>query len=196
MVDFNKPKSVIIAGVGGQGAITVAQLVLGAAWKSGYYVLQSEVHGMSQRGGEVNAQIIFDKVPVTSPVVTQGEADLLIGIEPLETLRYLSQMSKDANIIASSEPVINMDNYPKIEIILEKIKSVEGAVLIDTLKAAKELNNKHAGNICILGAASKFLPIDNEVWEAVIRERFESKGEEVVMSNIKAFQYGKKFTEA
>lgn len=188
----NKVYSVVVAGVGGQGAITVAQLVLGAAWKAGYQTLQSEVHGMSQRGGSVNAQILFSKNPVTSPVLLEGTGDVLLGIEPLETLRYLNLMNKDALVVSSLEPVVNMSNYPAIEKIIAEVKSISGCVTVDTAKVAQELKNKHAGNVVLLGVASKRMPFSNEIWEQVFNERFGSKGEEVVKKNLEAFYYGQK----
>lgn len=188
----NKVYSVVVAGVGGQGAITVAQLVLGAAWKAGYQTLQSEVHGMSQRGGSVNAQILFSKNPVTSPVLLEGTGDVLLGIEPLETLRYLDLMNKDALIVSSLEPVVNMSNYPAIEKVIAEVKAISGCVAVDTAKVAQELKNKHAGNVVLLGVASKRLPFSNDIWEQVFNERFGGKGEEVVKKNLEAFYYGQK----
>lgn len=184
--------SVVVAGVGGQGAITVAQLVLGAAWKAGYQTLQSEVHGMSQRGGSVNAQILFSKGAVTSPVLMEGTGDVLLGIEPLETLRYLNLMNKDALVVSSMEPVINMAGYPKIEDIMKEVKAIPGCVVVDTAQVAKELANKHAGNVVLLGVASKKMPFSNDIWEQVFKERFGGKGEEVVKKNLEAFFYGQK----
>ncbi|MCK5073101.1 MAG: indolepyruvate oxidoreductase subunit beta [Bacteriovoracaceae bacterium] len=195
MNDFNKPFGVIVAGVGGQGAITVAQLILGACWRSGFYALQSEIHGMSQRGGAVSANIVFDQVPVTSPVVTSGEANLLISMEPLEALRYLPLMAMDAKIISATVPVVNIDNYPELSSIFDNLKKITGVTIVDTDDCAKKLNYKHAGNMCLLGASSKFLPISDEVWKRVIEERFKSKGDQIIEQNWSAFEFGKKLLE-
>ncbi len=183
---------VVVAGVGGQGAITVAQLVLGAAWKAGYHTIQSEVHGMSQRGGSVNAQILFSKVPVTSPILMEGTGDVLLGIEPLETLRYLNLMSEDALVASSLNPVINMSQYPDVETVISEVKKVDGVVAIDTEAVAKELENRHAGNVVLLGAASKKMPFSDDIWEQVFTERFKSKGDAVIQKNLDAFRYGQK----
>jgi indolepyruvate ferredoxin oxidoreductase, beta subunit len=188
----NKPSSVIVAGVGGQGAITVSQLILGAAWKTGYYVLQSEVHGMSQRGGSVNAQILFDKKEVTSPVIMEGRGDLLIGLEPLETLRYLSLLDEGASVISSISTVKNMADYPEIGGIIDELKKIPGVLLVDTDKLSVELGNKNAGNMILLGAASKHLPFENNIWYEVIKERFDGKPEELIKKNIEAFERGKR----
>ena len=186
-----KAHGIVIAGVGGQGALTLAQLVLGAAWRSGYYVLQSEIHGMSQRGGAVNAHIIFDKKPVTSPILTEGSAELLIGLEPLETLRYLSLLTKDAKVVSSKTPIINMGGYPEEEDIFKALEKVSNIDLIDTVASAKELNYRHAGNMALLGVASKSIPIEMDIWEKIIAERFQTKGEKVIEQNIKSFKYGR-----
>ena len=192
MQKLNKPFGVVIAGVGGQGALTIAALLMEAAAKAGFYPLQSEIHGMSQRGGSVNAQVLFDSHPVTSPMVTEGAADLLIGLEPLETLRYLSSMKKNAEIITSIVPIKNMANYPDIALLLENLKKIKSAILMDTEAHVRELNNKHAGNITVLGKASTFMPIPEEVWEKVFTTVFAAKGTEVIAKNWQAFQYGRK----
>ena len=188
----NNPYGVVVAGVGGQGAITIAQLILGAAWKAGYYVIQSEVHGMSQRGGSVSAQIIFDKKEVSSPVVMEGSGDVLIGIEPLETLRYVGLMNKNAFIVSSTSTVKNMSQYPNEKELLSQFDQIDNSTLVDTEKYSKELKNRHAGNIILLGIASKHLPISKETWHEVMRERFAAKGETVIQKNIDAFEFGEK----
>lgn len=187
----DKTYKIVIAGVGGQGAVTAAQLIMGAAWMDNYNALQSEVHGMSQRGGAVNAQILFDKRPVTSPLVMEGTGDVLIGLEPLESLRYLPFLRKDAPLVVSTEPVINMDTYPKEDELRRALEEVPGTILIDTKAHCKTLNNKRAGNMILLGKTSTFLPIPTEKWEEAITSRFKAKGEEVVAKNIEAFLFGK-----
>ncbi|MCK5883155.1 MAG: indolepyruvate oxidoreductase subunit beta [Bacteriovoracaceae bacterium] len=184
--------TIVVAGVGGQGAITVAQLVLGAAWKAGYHTIQSEVHGMSQRGGSVNAQILFSKAPVTSPILLEGSGDVLLGIEPLETLRYLPLMSEDALVASSMTPVINMAGYPDVDQVIAEVKKVEGIITVDTDAVAKELENRHAGNVVLLGVASKKMPFSDEIWEQVFTERFKAKGDAVIQKNLVAFRYGQK----
>ncbi len=181
---------VIIAGVGGQGAVTLSQLVITAAWKSNYNAVQSEVHGMSQRGGSVNAQILISKYPVTSPTILEGTASLLIGMEPLETLRYFNLLAPEAKVITSISPVKNMQNYPDIDEIINEIKKNNNSLLLDTLKISQELNNKGAGNIVLLGVASKSLPFTSEIWKETIINRFQDKAKSVIDANLKAFEYG------
>jgi len=189
---MNKAEGVIVAGVGGQGALTIAQLILGAAWKSKFHVLQSEVHGMSQRGGAVNAHILFDTEPVTSPIVMEGDAEYLVSMEPLEALRYLPFMNKNGIMIVSTAPVKNMENYPDLEKVLAELKSIDGVKLIDTDKYAKELNYRNAGNMILLGALSNHLPFTEDVWKQTIIERFSDKGEKVIKQNMIAFNFGQK----
>lgn len=188
----DKTYKVIIAGVGGQGALTAAQLILGAAWKDDYHALQSEVHGMSQRGGAVNAHVLFDKRPVTSPLIMEGTGDLLISLEPLEALRYLSFLKKEATLVVSNEPIVNMENYPEEAKLFKELSSISNTHVIDTREHAKALNNKRSGNMVLLGKASQYLPISTDKWKEVIVERFQSKGDAVVEKNIAAFLFGQK----
>jgi len=181
----------VVAGVGGQGAVTIAQLALGAAWMSGLHVLQSEVHGMSQRGGEVSAHILFSKNAVSSPTIEQGTGDLLLGLEPLETLRHLIYLKKDAPVVASSSPIVNMDTYPDIEKVKQLLSEINGVKLVDTDALAKELRFSQGGNIALLGAASKYLPIEDEIWIKAISERLKSKGDKIIEKNLNAFNRGK-----
>ncbi|MBF0441641.1 MAG: indolepyruvate oxidoreductase subunit beta [Oligoflexales bacterium] len=189
--ETNRSHKIIVVGVGGQGAITVAQLLMGAAWTGGYHALQSEVHGMAQRGGSVTAQVIFDKKPVTSPLIMEGTGDLLIGLEPLESLRYLALLKKDARLVVSNEPIINMDNYPDEQGLFSELSKISGIEIIDTRAHAKTLNNKKSGNMVILGKASCYLPIEISVWRDAIAARFSSKGDEVIRKNIEAFEFGR-----
>jgi len=186
---------VIIAGVGGQGAVTLSQLVITAAWKSNYNAVQSEVHGMSQRGGSVNAQILISKYPVTSPTILEGSASLLIGMEPLETLRYFNLLAPEAKVITSICPVKNMQNYPDMNLIISEIKKNSNSLLLDTLKISQELNNKNAGNIVLLGAASKNLPFSSEIWKETIINRFQGKAKSVIDANLTAFEYGEQLVK-
>lgn len=180
----------VVAGVGGQGAITTAQLVLGAAWMSGLHVLQSEVHGMSQRGGEVSAHILFSKDEVTSPTIEMGTGNLLLGLEPLETLRHLIYIKKDGHIISSSSPIINMGLYPRMENVMKILKSLKGMHLIDSEELSLELGFIKGSNIILLGATSRYLPIEDDIWEQAISERFRTKGDEIIEKNLNAFRKG------
>jgi len=180
-----------VAGVGGQGAITIAQLVLGAAWKSGAHVLQSEIHGMSQRGGEVSAHIVFGEGEVTSPTIEEGTANVLLGLEPLECLRYVHFLKSGARVISSTTPIVNMDNYPQEKEVTSALGELDAVTLVDSSALSKELGFVQGGNMALLGMASTHLPIKKQFFEEAISERFQAKGKKIIEKNIKAFNHGR-----
>jgi len=182
---------IVLSGVGGQGVLSLAQIVLEALRRSGLHALQSEIHGMSQRGGSVHAMVCFSEVPLTSPIIDEGCADLLIALEPLEALRYVSMLRMDGHLVVSEEPQVNMEGYPPIADVYAALKAVRGAHLVDTEELARTLKHKQAGGMALLGMASKFLPVTDEVWFEVIRQRFEAKGAAVTDKNIEAFHAGR-----
>jgi indolepyruvate ferredoxin oxidoreductase, beta subunit len=192
---IHKAQGIVLAGVGGQGVLTLAQLLLQAARLSGLYALQSEVHGMSQRGGAVNAQVVFDSLPVHSPTVLEGGADLLIGLEPLEALRHLQMLSLHAPVVVSTAPVINIPLYPSMEDILTSLQKIPGTYLVDTAKIDQELSNPHAGNVALLGMASNFMPIEESAWQQAFKIYFSAKGEKLIHQNMEAFNHGKSLKE-
>lgn len=181
---------IILSGVGGQGGLSVSTLITQAAIEEGLYVKQSEVHGMSQRGGEVLAHLRISDSPIFSPLIPKGTADLILSFEPLEGLRYVAWLQRDGFFITSSTPVKNIESYPDLEQILTKIRSLPNATVIDAEAKAREAGNVRALNMVLLGAASKILPIKKELIEQSIKNYFERKGSSIVESNIKAFTYG------
>jgi len=182
---------IVLSGVGGQGVLSLAQIVLEALRRSGLHALQSEIHGMSQRGGSVHAMVCFSQVPLTSPIIDEGCADLLIALEPLEALRYVSMLRMNGHLVVSEEPQMNMEGYPPIDDVYAALKAVRGAHLIDTEDLARKLNHKQAGGMALLGMASKFLPVSDDIWQDVITQRFEAKGARVTEKNIEAFRAGR-----
>lgn len=190
-----RAQGMVLAGVGGQGVLTLAQIILDVAWKSGYNVLQSEIHGMSQRGGVVNAHVVFSKDPVTSPIVMEGSGDLLIATEPMEALRYLSYLREDAKLVVSRETMKTISNYPDEEILFKTLESVKGTYLIDTETHTKDLNHRKGTGIILLGAASNFLPFATETWRDSIRRFFASKGDKIIEKNLQAFEFGCKLSK-
>ena len=170
---------IVLSGVGGQGVLSLAQIVLEALRRSGLHALQSEIHGMSQRGGSVHAMVCFSQVPLTSPIIDEGCADLLIALEPLEALRYVSMLRMNGHLVVSEEPQMNMEGYPPIDDVYAALKAVRGAHLIDTEDLARKLNHKQAGGMALLGMASTFLPVTEDIWQSVITQRFEGKGPRV-----------------
>lgn len=182
---------IVLSGVGGQGVLSLAQIALEALRRSGLQALQSEIHGMSQRGGSVHAQVCFSEAPLTSPIIDEGCADLLIALEPLEALRYVAMLRMNGHLVVSEEPQVNMEGYPPLEDVYAALKAVRGAHLVDTEDLARRLSHRQAGGMALLGMASKYLPVPVETWHEVIRERFESKGLRICEKNLEAFEAGR-----
>jgi indolepyruvate ferredoxin oxidoreductase beta subunit len=180
---------VILSGVGGQGVLSVASIIAQAAIDEGLQVRQSEVHGMAQRGGAVLAHLRLADEKIASDLVPQGGADLIISMEPLESLRYLSWLKKDGALVSSSEPFDNIGNYPEMEKITSVIKKLPKNRLVDASALAKEAGLAKSVNMVMVGAASCFLPLKSETLEKTIKEAFK-KDESVVQANAKAFKLG------
>lgn len=188
---FKKERGVIVAGVGGQGAVTLARLILLAVYRAGFQCLQSEVHGLSQRGGAVSAHVVYGTEPVSSPAVMDGDADILIGMEPLETLRYVHMVKKDGTVISSLVPIKNMPNYPQEHTVKDAVLRISGVKTIDADKDTKNFGNKHAGSMSLLGLASNYLPVELDIWDRVLSEYFMKKGQKIVDMNVSAFGFGR-----
>lgn len=182
---------IILAGVGGQGVLSLAAGIATGAMLQGLQVRQSEVHGMAQRGGAVMSHLRISDKTIPGDLVGWGNADMILSMEPLEALRYLGYLKQDGKLVTASEPVINIPNYPKIEEILKSIEATGVSVIINAKEIAKEAGNLKASNIAIVGAASKFLPINTDNLKEAIQKMFASKGQDVIDQNIKAFNGGK-----
>ena len=183
--------NIILAGVGGQGILTIAAVLDTAALASDLNLKQSEVHGMSQRGGAVQSHVRISDTEIHSDLIPQGKADIIISVEPMEALRYLPFLKKDGYLVTDSNPFENIPDYPKLEELYNEIKLVPNNILIDAKKIAKDLGNSKATNIVLLGAASSLLPLDEESLVRAIKTLFERKGDRVVNKNIEAFNKGK-----
>ena len=182
-------KDIILAGVGGQGILSIASCIGIAAVEENLYLKQAEVHGMSQRGGDVQSHLRLSSNEIASDLIPEGKADMIISVEPMEALRYLPMLSKNGVIIPASEPFINIDNYPEVEKVYEELKK-HNAIIVDADTIAKECGNIRAANMVIFGAAVPSLEIDMQTIENSIRKQFGSKGEEVVELNLKAVKAG------
>ena len=183
-------KDIILAGVGGQGILSIATVIGAAAVELGMHLKQAEVHGMSQRGGDVQSHLRISDNPIHSDLIPQGKADLIISVEPMEALRYLPWLSKEGWLITSTEPVVNIPNYPDMEAVMAEVKTVKQHVVLDAETIAKNLGNVRVANMVILGAASPFLEIAFEKLEAAIREVFGRKGDDIVNLNLNALRAG------
>ncbi len=182
---------IILAGVGGQGVLSVSGIIAAAAMQEGLSVKQSEVHGMSQRGGAVLANLRMADRPVASDLVPLGCASLILSMEPLESLRYLRYLSPSGALVTSTEPVRNIDDYPELERVLEAIRLLPRAVLVDGERLARKAGSARAANMALVGAASALLPLKLDTLERCIAARFASKGPAVVDTNMKAFHAGR-----
>ncbi|OFX29448.1 MAG: indolepyruvate oxidoreductase [Bacteroidetes bacterium GWA2_32_17] len=185
-------KDIVIAGVGGQGILSIATTIGAAAIEMGLFLKQSEVHGMSQRGGDVMSNMRISAQEIYSDLIPFGKADIIISVEPMESLRYLPYLSKNGWLITNSIPYNNIPNYPPIETILSEIKKLPNHVLVDADNIAKELGSEKSANIVILGAASPYLDIPFEILISAINKIFKNKGQNVIDLNVKALEAGRK----
>lgn len=186
-------KDIILAGVGGQGILSIAAVIGYASIDMGLFIKQAEVHGMSQRGGDVQSNLRISDREIFSDLIPQGKADIIISVEPMESLRYIPMLSTDGWLITNSEPFINITNYPELEKIHAEIRSFPRHVLIEADKIAKEINAAKSANMIILGASSPYLGIEFEKLENAIKAIFRNKGEEVIQTNLKALNLGRDF---
>jgi len=189
-------KDIILAGVGGQGILTIATVIGTAALMEGLQLKQAEVHGMSQRGGDVQSHLRLSSKPIASDLIPEGKADMVISVEPMESLRYVNMMNKETGwLITSMNPFINMSNYPSLEALLAEIWNLPRNVTIDAEKVAKELGSVKAANIVVLGAASPYLEIKFENLEKAIESIFAEKGNDVIQLNLKALRAGRELAD-
>jgi indolepyruvate ferredoxin oxidoreductase beta subunit len=181
---------IILSGVGGQGILSIAAVIGEAALKEGFYMKQSEVHGMSQRGGDVQSNLRLSDRPIASDLIPLGQADLIISLEPMESLRYLPYLKKEGWLVTNSVPFINIPNYPEIEKIYDELAKLPQKVILDVESIAKEVGSVRAANIVMLGAATPYIGIGYEKIADGIRSIFARKGDEIVEMNLKALKYG------
>ena len=188
-------KDIILAGVGGQGILSIAAIIGTAAVEMGMYLKQAEVHGMSQRGGDVQSHLRISDDEIASDLIAFGQADMIISVEPLESLRYLPYLSGEGWVITNTKPFVNIPNYPDMEKVNKEITKISHHIAIGADDIAKELDAPKSANMVILGAASPFLGISFEKLEAAIMKIFRNKGEEVINSNIQALRTGREYAE-
>ena len=182
---------IILCGVGGQGILSIATIIGEAAMNENLYIKQAEVHGMSQRGGDVQSNLRLSSDPINSDLIAKGSADVIISMEPMEALRYLPYLSENGWIITSSEPFVNIPNYPELSDIKADLAKLPNVIMVDIEQLAKDNNVPSSINVILLGAAQKALGIEYEKLEEAIRNVFGRKGEAVVDANIKALALGR-----
>jgi indolepyruvate ferredoxin oxidoreductase beta subunit len=182
-------KDIILCGVGGDGIVSVAKIISDAALNLGMNVKQSEIHGMSQRGGSVFSHLRISSEPIFADVIPEGKADIILSSEPMEALRYLPFLSAEGCVITNSDPFINITNYPDIEKVNAELKKLKKCVSFNANEIAKQLHAR--GNMVLLGAAAPYLEIDFAELEKAIKNIFGRKGEDVVNTNIAAIRAGR-----
>jgi len=186
-------RDIILAGVGGQGILSIAAAIGMAALDSGLYLKQAEVHGMSQRGGDVSSNLRIADHEIASDLIPYGQADLIISVEPMESLRYLPYLSTDGWVITNIKPFINISNYPEMDKLMADISSLKKHIALDADDIARNLGSARSANMVILGAAAPFLEIPAEKLRDAIRKMFGRKGEDIVNLNLGAFDAGLNF---
>jgi len=186
---------IVLAGVGGQGILSIATVIGYAAVETGPYLKQAEVHGMSQRGGAVLSHLRISDKDIYSELVPEGGADIILSAEPMESLRYLPYLSPKGWIVTNSTPYINIPNYPGVDSVLTEIKKYPQNLIFDADSMAKEIGNPRGVNMVIAGAASLFVDIPFEKMEDGIRFIFGRKGEDIVNKNLAAIKMGRKYAE-
>lgn len=178
----------VLAGVGGQGVLSVAAIIASSAAAEGLLVKQSETHGMSQRGGAVAAHLRLADRPIASDLVSRGEASMIVGMEPLESLRHLQYLAADGVLISTSTPLDNIPDYPSLNELLACLKGLPHSVLVDAEAVAREAGSIRAANVVLVGVASRFLPLPTAAIEGQIAARFGGKGEAILAANLAAFR--------
>jgi indolepyruvate ferredoxin oxidoreductase beta subunit len=182
---------IILAGVGGQGILSIAAVIGLAAVANDLFLKQSEVHGMSQRGGDVQSHLRLSDKPVSSDLIPFGKAELIISMEPMESLRYLPWLSENGWLVTNSSPFINIPDYPATDDIIAEIKKVKNHLIIDADAIAKQSGSARSGNMVILGAASAYIDMTFESIENAVIKLFGRKGNDIVEANLKALKAGR-----
>jgi len=186
---------IILSGVGGQGILSLSAILGAAALNEGLYLKQSETHGMSQRGGAVVSHLRISDTPVFSDLIPRGNADLILSIEPMESLRYLPYLSLKGSLVTNTTEYKNIPDYPDLNESFEEIRRKINVIQIDAHTMAREIGNFKASNMVMLGAASPFMSLHEDVILKGIEAIFQRKGEKIVRINLDAFKAGRQFTQ-
>ena len=150
-------KNIILAGVGGQGILSIAYVIDNAALDAGFNFRQAEVHGMAQRGGAVQSNLRYSDGELHSDIIPQGLCDLIVAVEPLEVMRYWHYLRPDGWVVTSVTPYVNIPDYPEMEGLLAELSTLPNMVMVDTGRLAKAAGNLRSQNMVIVGAASNRL---------------------------------------
>ena len=182
---------IILCGVGGQGILSIATVLGEAATASGLYLKQAEVHGMSQRGGDVQSNLRLSTEPIWSDLIPRRQADLILSMEPMEALRYLPYLSPEGRIVTASKPLVNIPDYPDEAALMAELKALPHVTMLDIEDVAIEHKIPRGANMILLGMTAPFLGIlSPEVLRAAVARVFAPKGDAVVEADLKAFGLG------
>jgi indolepyruvate ferredoxin oxidoreductase beta subunit len=181
---------IVLAGVGGQGVLTAAGLLAEAARRAGFTVKQGEIHGMSQRGGAVTANLRMNEGPVASDLIPRGSATMILSLEPVEALRWLSYLDASGVVVTSSSPVENIPDYPPVADVLAALARLPRSVVVDADRLARQAGSGHANNVVVLGAAAALLPFPGSLLREVVGEFFRGRSARLEELNLKAFDAG------
>lgn len=182
---------IVLAGVGGQGILSIATILANAALAENLHIKQAEVHGMSQRGGDVHSMLRLSSDPIASDLIRRGTADLVVSLEPMEALRYVPFLSKKGWIVTNTVPFLNIEKYPEMETVMADLERHGNVVAFDVDTVAKEVASPRTSNMVLLGAASPFIELDADAIEHAIATVFGPKGDAIVEMNVKAFRAGR-----
>lgn len=197
---MNMKKDIILSGVGGQGILSIATVIGWAALDENLYLKQAEVHGMSQRGGDVQSGLRLSSIPIYSDLVPEGECDLILSLEPMEALRYLPFLSKGGWVVTNTVPFKNIPDYPDENAVMEELRKVPRLITLDCDAIAKDCGSPRSSNMVLLGASARVMGIlEPDKLREGIGNVFSRKGEQIVEMNRKAFDAGleesKKFSK-
>jgi indolepyruvate ferredoxin oxidoreductase beta subunit len=187
---------IILSGVGGQGILSIAAVVGMAALENHLYLKQAEVHGMSQRGGAVQSHLRISEKEIASDLIPEGSADLIISVEPMESLRYLPWLKENGWLVTNTTPFVNISDYPDMKELLAEIEKVPHQIALNADEMARQVKSPRSSNIVVLGAASPFLDIPYQSLKNGIQKIFGRKGERIVQLNIEALKAGRDFAES
>lgn len=182
---------IILAGVGGQGIISIANVIGVAALNEGLFLKQAEVHGMSQRGGDVQSNLRVSSDPIHSDLIPLHGADIIVSLEPMECLRYMPYLAESGWVVTNTTPFVNIENYPSVKEIMAELEKIDNLIAFDMDEKAKQIGSPKSANMVLLGAMSPFLNISEEIIIDAIAQIFSKKGDVIIQKNVDAFNAGR-----
>ncbi len=181
---------IILAGVGGQGILTIAYLLDNAAVNRGLSFKQAEVHGMAQRGGAVYSHMRISDQPVISDLIPEGSADMILSVEPLEVQRYLHFLQPRGVVVSNNQTFTNIPDYPAESDVIGALLNLKNAMVFNARKIALAARSPRSENVATVGVAVPFLPFDVADFQPILKELFQARGEQVVQANLDVLDMG------